>query len=41
MNPKSSDEWREEEEARRFLEGGSEPAPAPAVLSHKHGGQKQ
>ena len=38
MNPKSPDEWREEEEARRFLEGGSEPAPTPAAPSHKHGG---
>ena len=38
MNPKSADEWREEEEARRFLEGGSEPAPAPSAPPHKHGG---
>ena len=38
MNPKSPDEWREEEEARRFLEGGSEPAKTPPAPSHKHGG---
>jgi mono/diheme cytochrome c family protein len=41
MNPKSSDEWREEEAARRFLEGGSDPAPAPIAPPHKHGGQQQ
>lgn len=41
MNPKSSDEWREEEEARRFLEGDSDAAPPPAAPPHKHGGQKQ
>jgi mono/diheme cytochrome c family protein len=37
MNPKSADEWREEEEARRFLEGG-EPSPKPSAGAHKHGG---
>ena len=37
MNPKSPDEWREEEEARRFLEGG-EPSPKPSAGAHKHGG---
>jgi mono/diheme cytochrome c family protein len=37
LNPKSPDEWREEEEARKFLEGGGEPA-APTRPSHKHGG---
>ena len=38
LNPKSAEEWREEEEARRFLEGGSEPAPKPSAGAHKHGG---
>jgi mono/diheme cytochrome c family protein len=38
MNPKSADEWREEEEARRFLEGGSEPEPKQPASPHKHGG---
>jgi mono/diheme cytochrome c family protein len=37
MNPRSADEWREEEEARRFLEGGSEPPSKPAA-GHRHGG---
>jgi hypothetical protein len=37
MNPKSADQWREEEEARRFLEGG-EPSPKPSSGGHKHGG---
>jgi mono/diheme cytochrome c family protein len=38
LNPKSADEWRQEEEERRFLEGkGDVPKPAP---SHKHGGRK-
>lgn len=36
LNPKGPDEWRQEEEERRFLEGkGEAPKPAP---SHKHGG---
>jgi mono/diheme cytochrome c family protein len=37
LNPKSPEEWREEEEARRFLEGGSEPEKQPAPPAHKHG----
>jgi mono/diheme cytochrome c family protein len=38
MNPKSADEWREEEEARRFLEGGDPSPKKPAAGPHKHGG---
>jgi mono/diheme cytochrome c family protein len=38
LNPKGPDEWRQQEEERRFLEGG-EPAPQPAP-SHKHGGNR-
>ena len=38
LNPKSPAELREEEDARRFLEGpGQPPRPAPV---HKHGGRK-
>jgi mono/diheme cytochrome c family protein len=37
LNPKSREEWREEEEARKFLEGGSEPAEPTAAPAHKHG----
>lgn len=38
LNPKTAEEWREEEEIRRFLEGEDvEPAPAP---SHKHEGSR-
>jgi hypothetical protein len=33
MNPRSAEELREEEEMRRFLEGGEAPKPRPA---HKH-----
>ena len=33
MNPKSAEQWREEEEARRFL-AGDETKPAPTV--HRH-----
>jgi len=36
LNPKSPDEWREEEEARRFLEGDDQKPPAPRPR-HKHG----
>jgi mono/diheme cytochrome c family protein len=38
MNPKSADEWRQEEEARRFLEGGTGTATKPAPTRHKHPG---
>lgn len=37
MNPRSVDELRQEEEMRRFLEGGGQPSPPPP--SHKHGGR--
>jgi hypothetical protein len=38
MNPKSADEWREEEEARRFLEGGTGATTISAPTRHKHPG---
>jgi mono/diheme cytochrome c family protein len=38
LNPKSPEEWRGEEDARRFLEGSAEP-PRPTAV-HKHGGRK-
>lgn len=38
LNPKSPDEWRQEEEERRFLEG-KDPAAKPTP-SHKHGGRE-
>jgi mono/diheme cytochrome c family protein len=34
LNPKTAEEWREEEEARRFLAGEDTKAPRPAP--HKH-----
>jgi mono/diheme cytochrome c family protein len=34
LNPKTAEEWREEEEARRFLAGEDAKVPAPAP--HKH-----
>ena len=34
LNPKTAEEWREEEEARRFLAGGD--IKAPATAPHKH-----
>ncbi len=40
LNPKSADERREEEETRRFLEGGAEPAQKPPARGHTHGGSK-
>jgi mono/diheme cytochrome c family protein len=39
LNPRGPDEWRALEEERKFLEGGSRPAPA-AQPEHKHGGHK-
>ncbi len=39
LNPKSPDEWREEEETRRFLQGEGE-APKPAPTHKQHGGQE-
>jgi mono/diheme cytochrome c family protein len=39
LNPKTSEQWREEEEARRFLAGEDvTPSPAPP---HKHDGGRQ
>ena len=38
MNPKSADQWREEEEARRFLEGGTGSTTTPAPMRHRHPG---
>jgi mono/diheme cytochrome c family protein len=38
MNPMSADEWRAEEEARRFLEGGSRATTTPAPMRHRHPG---
>lgn len=38
LNPKSPDEWRQEEEERRFLEGGKGPPKPPT--GHKHGGRE-
>ena len=38
LNPKSPEEWRGEEDARRFLEGSGE-RPSPTAV-HKHGGRK-
>lgn len=40
LNPKSADEWREEERLQRFLEGGTpKPSPPPQPRhTHKHGG---
>jgi len=41
LNPNGPAEWRQEQEMRRFLEGGAPPPPAPAPADkhkHKHGG---
>jgi len=38
MNPKSADEWREEEAARQFLEAGSVTPTTPAPPRHRHPG---
>jgi mono/diheme cytochrome c family protein len=39
LNPKTADQWREEEETRRFLAGeGEKPAPAPS-LKHRGSGR--
>jgi mono/diheme cytochrome c family protein len=40
LNPKSADERREEEDARRFLEGGAKPAEKPPARGHTHGRSK-
>jgi len=39
LNPKSPDEWREEEEMRRFLQGEGG-APKPAPMPKPHGGHE-
>ena len=41
LNPKSPDQWREEEEARRFLEGGTGATTTPAPPRHRHPGVKR
>ena len=38
MNPKSPNQWREEEEVRRFLEGGTGATTTPSPSRHKHPG---
>jgi mono/diheme cytochrome c family protein len=38
MNPKSPDDWRQEEEARRFLEGGTSTTTKPAPKRREHPG---
>lgn len=35
LNPKTAEQWREEEEARRFL-AGEDVEPAPAAAPHEH-----
>jgi mono/diheme cytochrome c family protein len=40
MNPKSPDEWREEEKARRFLEGGTGATTTPPPRRHQHPGDR-
>jgi mono/diheme cytochrome c family protein len=39
LNPRAPDEWRQEEEERRFLEGGGNQKPK-TTPRHKHGGQQ-
>jgi mono/diheme cytochrome c family protein len=39
LNPKPADQWREEEEARRFLAGEDLKPAAPPPAPHKHGGE--
>jgi len=36
LNPRSPAEMAEEEETRKFLEGGAPPSPKPHTHSHKH-----
>lgn len=38
LNPKTPEELRQEEEIKRFLEGGAPTAPAAGPPPHKHGG---
>jgi mono/diheme cytochrome c family protein len=39
LNPKSPEESQQDEEMRRFLEGGEPSKAAPAPHQHKHGGK--
>jgi mono/diheme cytochrome c family protein len=39
LNPRSAEEWREEEAMRRFLEG-EDTAPASSRPQHEHGGER-
>src|SRR5262245_59419199 len=41
LNPKGPDEWKEQEESKKFLEGEAPPPPHAAAPRHKHGGQKE
>lgn len=36
LNPKTADEWREEEQTRKFLEGDAEPPRAAPAHGHGH-----
>jgi mono/diheme cytochrome c family protein len=38
LNPKAPDEWKEQQDAKKFLEGEAPPHPA---APHKHGGRKE
>jgi mono/diheme cytochrome c family protein len=40
LNPKSSEEWRQEEEIRRFLEGEGDAPATPGQKSTPHGGHR-
>jgi mono/diheme cytochrome c family protein len=40
LNPKTPEEWKDEEETRRFLEESAPPARPAARPSHKHGEPK-
>jgi mono/diheme cytochrome c family protein len=39
LNPKSPDEFKQDEEMRKFLEGGSPSGQTPPPHSHTHGGR--
>jgi hypothetical protein len=41
LNPKTQEEWREQDEARRFLAGEDAKPPAPAAAPHKHDRSKE
>ena len=38
LNPKTAEQWRQEEEARRFLAGDD--ATAPPASTHEHDGSQ-